>query len=234
MINKNNQPGHLHPISQMTWQASQIFAEMGFSVVEGTEIETEFFNFDALNIPAGHPARGMQDTFWLNPLAAKKLLITHDTTIDARYLSNNEPPFRIVTPSRVFRNEATDATHEAQFYQFGGLVVEENVSLGHLKGILEHFYKKLLGSEISLRFRPSYFSFVEPGMEIDIKWRGQWLEVCGAGLSHPNVFTSCKRDSSKWRGLAFGSAIDRLVMIKYGVEDIRHFYSGDQRFLKQF
>lgn len=226
--------GHLHPISQMIFEASEIFAEMGFQVVLGNEIETEFFNFDALNIPANHPARSMQDTFWLKPLEEHKLMITHDTTIDARYLSENEPPFRIVTPARVFRNEATDATHEAQFYQFGGLVVDENVHLGHLKGILENFYKKLLGDQIELRFRPSYFSFVEPGLEIDIKWGDRWLEVCGAGMTHPNVFSACGRDPKKWRGLAFGSTIDRLVMIKYGVEDIRHFYAGDTRFLEQF
>ncbi len=224
----------LHPLTQIIYEATTIFRELGFSVVWGPEIETEFYNFDALNVPANHPARAMQDTFWLKPHTERRLLRTHDTAVDARFLDQHEPPFRILTPGRVFRNEATDATHEAQFYQIGGLVVEEGVTMSHLKGMLEFFYKRMLGAETELRFRASFFPFVEPGVEVDIKWGNRWLEVCGAGLAHPNWLRACKRDPEKWRGLAFGSAVDRLAMIKYGIEDIRHFYSGDLRFLKQF
>ena len=234
-MDQNSKPrGHLHPLSQIIWETQTIFKDLGFQIVEGPEIETEWFNFDALNIPANHPARAMQDTFWLKPLEARKLLRTHDTAIDARFLTDNEPPFRILTPGRVFRNEATDATHEAQFYQIGGVGIDQNVQMGHLKGMIEYFYRRLLGDKIEFRWRPSYFSFVEPGLELDIKWGNKWLEVVGAGMYHPNVFKACGRDADKWHGLAFGSAVDRLAMIKYGITDIRQFYSGDLRFLKQF
>ena len=226
--------GHLHPLSRIITEISLIFSKMGFSVILGPELETELFNFDALNVPKDHPARDMQDTFWAKPLSDRRLLRTQDTAIDARYLAEHEPPFRILTPGRVFRNEATDMTHEAQFYQIGGMVVDQNLTLGHLKGILECFYKELLGSDIEIRFRPSYFPFVEPGIEVDIKWKDKWLEVCGAGMTHPNVFTAAGRDPNKWQGLAFGSAVDRLAMIKYGIDDIRQFYSGDMRFISQF
>lgn len=227
---------HIHPISQMMWQASEIFAEMGFRVAEGPEIETEWNNFDALNVPAGHSARDMQDTFWLKPMGERKLLRTHMTAVSLRELAKKELPLRVVSPGRVFRNEATDATHEAQFYQFDGLAIDRpgKITMAHLKWTLETFYKKLFGADIEMRMRASFFPFVEPGVEVDIKWGDKWLEVCGAGLLHPNVFKSAGLDPNEWQGLAFGSTIDRLAMIKYGIEDIRHFYSGDKRFLDQF
>ncbi|OHA57764.1 MAG: phenylalanine--tRNA ligase subunit alpha [Candidatus Vogelbacteria bacterium GWA1_51_14] len=235
--------GHLHPISRVMIEAGQIFAEMGFKVADGPEIETEWNNFDALNVPANHPAREMQDTFWLKSDGGKQLLRTHMTAVSLRELAKKELPLRVVSPGRVFRNEATDATHEAQFYQFDGLAIDRPgvITMAELKGTLETFYKKLFGRDLEMRFRASFFPFVKPGVEIDIKWGdkpgrpdGGWLEVCGAGLLHPNVFRAAGLDPAKWQGLAFGSTIDRLAMIKYGVEDIRHFYVGDKRFLDQF
>ncbi len=232
------QRGHLHPLTQIIYTAHQFFKKQGFIVAEGPEIESEHYNFDALNIPADHPARAMQDTFWLKPIEKRKVLRTHTTSVDPRYLETHEPPFRIITPGRVFRNEATDATHEAQFYQIDGLVVGEDVHMGNLKWMLEEFYRTIFGPDIEFRWRRSFFSFVEPGVELDIKWGGKWLEVVGAGMLHPNVFTSTGRSASrrtkKWRGLAFGTGLDRLAMIKYGINDIRLFYSDDARFLKQF
>ncbi len=236
MTENKGQLGHLHPISQMAWRAKEIFAEMGFALADGPETEDEWHNFDALNMPANHPARAMQDTFWLKPLTDRKLLRTHMTTVSLRELAKKNLPLRVVSSGRVFRNEATDATHEAQFYQFDALAIDRSgkITLAELKGTLEHFYKQLFGENITMRMRASFFPFVEPGVEVDIKWGEKWLEVCGAGLLHPNVFRSAGLDPSEWQGLAFGSAIDRLAMIKYGIEDIRHFYSGDCRFLNQF
>lgn len=226
--------GHLHPLTQIITKAEEVFSDLGFSIIRGPEVEEEFYNFDALNIPANHPARAMQDTFWLKPLDKRQVLRTHTTSVDARYLKDHEPPFRILAPGRVFRNEATDATHEAQFYQIDGLVVEENVNLGQLKWLLENFYRSIFGQKLEFRWRPSYFSFVEPGVEGDIKWGDRWLEVVGAGMLHPNVFTAAGRDPKKWKGLAFGSTVDRLAMLKYGIPDIRELYHGDKRFLDQF
>ena len=235
--------GHLHPLTQIIYTAERYFRELGFAVAEGPEIESERYNFDALNIPADHPARAMQDTFYLKepigpPLhkasKGKPLLRTHTTAVDAHYLEEHEPPFRIIAPGRVFRNEATDVTHEAQFYQIDGLVVAEDVHLGHLKWLLEEFYRHIFGTHLEFRWRRSFFSFVEPGVELDIKWGGKWLEVVGAGMLHPNVFAATGRDPKKWRGLAFGTGLDRIAMIKYGISDIRLFYGGDPRFLKQF
>ncbi len=226
----------LHPLTQITWEATKIFAEMGFRVAEGPELETEFNNFDALNVPAGHPARAMQDTFWLKPREKGELLRTHMTAVSLRELVKKQLPLRVVSPGRVFRNEATDSTHEAQFYQFDALAIDRPgvITMADLKGTLETFYKKLFGPQVELRLRASYFPFVEPGVEVDIKWGDRWLEVCGAGMLHPNVFKAAGVDPAEWQGFAFGSTIDRLAMIKYGIEDIRHFYAGDLRFLKQF
>jgi phenylalanyl-tRNA synthetase alpha chain len=226
----------LHPLTQITWEATKIFEEMGFSVAQGPEKETEFNNFDALNIPANHPARAMQDTFWLKPRQDNVLLRTHMTAVSLRELAKKQLPLRVVSPGRVFRNEATDATHEAQFYQFDGLAIDRpgKITMAHLKWVLENFYKKLFGKDIEIRIRASFFSFVEPGIEVDIKWGNRWLEVCGAGMLHPNVFKLVGLDPNEWQGLAFGSTIDRLAMIKYGIEDIRQFYAGDLRFIKQF
>ena len=227
---------NLHPLTQIIWEAAKIFGAMGFSVAEGPEIETEFYNFDALNVPANHPARAMQDTFWLKSPDQDLLLRTHMTSVSLRELAKKQLPLRVVSPGRVFRNETTDATHEAQFYQFDGLAIDTpgKITLADLKGTLEHFYQRLFNRPIEMRMRASFFPFVEPGVEVDIKWGDRWLEICGAGMLHSNVFKAAGVDPDKWQGFAFGSTVDRLAMIKYGVEDIRHFYTGDLRFLKQF
>jgi len=238
--------GHLHPLSLVLFQINQIFTELGFTIADGPEIETEFYNFDSLNIPEYHPARDMWDTFWLKPINAKKLLRTHTSPVQVRFMEKHKPPLRIIAPGKVFRHEATDATHEAQFYQLEGLVVGENISLAHLKGTLEDFFEKFFGKKTELRLRPSYFPFVEPGVEIDascFKCNGSgcstckgtgFIEIMGAGVVHPKVLESSGIDSKKYSGFAFGCGIDRLVMLKYGVDDVRLLYSGDLRLTNQF
>ncbi len=244
--------GHIHPLTQMLWQVSEIFKELGFTVADGPEVETEFYNFDALNVPKDHPARDMQDTFWLKPNKLGQLLRTHTSPVQVRYMQTHAAPIRIIVPGKVFRYEATDATHEAQFHQLEGLMVGEDVSMTHLKGTLEYFLKKLFGDSVTIRLRPSFFPFVEPGAEVDMSCsncdgKGEiatgrcsvckgtgWIEVMGAGMVHPNVLRAAGYDPEQVRGFAFGVGLDRLVMMKRGIDDIRLLYSGDERFLKQF
>jgi phenylalanyl-tRNA synthetase alpha chain len=233
--------GHIHPVSLMISDIARIFREMGFGIADGPEVETEWYNFDALNFPKNHPARDMQDTFWLKrtgPDGEKLLPRTHTSNMQIRYMQNNKPPMRIIAPGKVFRNEATDATHEAEFYQFEGLVVDKEISLANLKTVLATFFKKMFGDDVQLRFRPSFFPFVEPGVEVDIYFKNRWLEVMGAGLIHKNVleagFKGTDVNPTEWTGFAFGGGVERLLMIKYGVDDIRHIYSGDLRFVHQF
>lgn len=243
---------HIHPIVRIIEDVNRIFYEMGFTLVDGPELETEYYNFDALNVPKDHPARDMQDTFWVKPgkndAGAKNLLMrTHTSPVQIHYMENNKPPLAIICPGRVFRNEATDARHEAMFHQVEGLVVGKDISLASLKSTLNIFFRKLLGSDVDIRFRPSYFPFVEPGVEIDIscfKCKGEgkcqvcggsgWLEIMGAGMVHPKVLNGVGVNPEEWRGFAFGGGIDRLAMLKYGIDDIRLFYSGDLRLVNQF
>lgn len=234
---ENQNKGHLHPMTQIIREIQTIFQEIGFEIALGPELETEFYNFDALNIPANHPARAMQDTFWVLPPKGsqeKLVLRTHTSPVQIRYMQNNKPPLKIIVPGKVYRNEATDATHEAQFYQFEGLYIDKKVSLAELKGTMEFFFKKFFGSDIQIRFRPSFFPFVEPGVEADIFFKGKWLEVMGAGNVHENVLKIVGLDPDEYSGFAFGGGIDRLLMIKYGVDDIRQLYTGDLRFVNQF
>lgn len=233
--------GHLHPLTLMENEIREIFRGLNFSVVEGPEVETEHYNFDALNIPANHPARDMWDTFWLktdakkNANVAKKLLLrTHTSPMQIRYMETHRPPFQIIVPGRVFRYEATDVSHEINFHQVEGLMVGENVNLANFKYIIEEFFRQLFGPEVHARLRPSHFPFVEPGLEVDIKLKAEWLEVMGAGMVHPNVFKAVGYDPSKVQGFAFGLGLERLAMIKYKIPDIRLFYSGDLRFINQF
>jgi phenylalanyl-tRNA synthetase alpha chain len=239
--------GKLHPITDTIRRLSQIFVEMGFEIADGPEIEDEFHNFDALNIPQNHPARDMQDTFWIKDKHAEKIrsvsdmyhdeplvLRTHTSNVQVRFMENfmkagREFPFKIIAPGKVFRNEATDATHEVQFHQIEGLVVGEGVSLAHLKGTLETFIKKLFGDDVEIRLRPGYFPFVEPGVEVDLKYKGKWLEMLGAGMVHPNVLEAVGIDSKKYSGFAFGVGVDRLTSMKYKLDDIRKLYQGDMR-----
>ncbi len=225
--------GYPHPISLVQRQIEESFQSMGFSVIDGLEIETEHYNFDALNIPKNHPARDQYDTFWLKNLDL--LLRTHTSPMQARYMEKNNPPLRIIVPGRCFRHEATDASHDVQFYQVEGLMVGKNISMANFKGIIETFLKDFFGPELKMRLRPGYFPFTEPSFEVDIqRENGKWLEIMGAGMVHPNVFKSAGYLSDKWQGFAFGVGIDRLAMLKYKIDDIRLFYSNDLRFLKQF
>lgn len=250
----SNQTGHYHLITQAVQEISDIFSEIGFSVVEGPEVETDHYNFEALNFPPDHPARDMQDTFWIKDSKVvsngsnsenssltthpSRLLRTHTSPVQIHYMESHPPKdgeqIAIIVPGKVFRNEATDATHEAQFHQFEGLFVDKDVSMAHLKGVLTHFFKKYFGEDAEIRFRPSFFPFVEPGVEVDMQWKGKWLEMMGAGLVHPNVLEAAGVDSKKWQGFAFGGGIDRLIAVKYGLSDIRELYTGDLRFVNQF
>lgn len=231
---EKEQKGHLHLITQATEELCGILRELGFSTVEGPEIETDHYNFEALNFPPDHPARDMQDTFWLKPAYKKLLLRTHTSPVQIRYMESHKPPLAIAVPGKAFRNEATDASHEAQFYQIEGLYVDKEVSIAHLKGVLLHLFKKYFGEDAEIRFRPSFFPFVEPGVEVDMKFKGKWLEMMGAGLVHPNVLKAAGVDPKKWQGFAFGGGIDRFVAIKYGLHDIRELYTGDLRLINQF
>lgn len=233
--------GHLHPLTRIMNEIRQIFLAMNFSVVEGPEVETEYYNFDALNIPPDHPARDMWDTFWLKPESHKSktksrklLLRTHTSPMQIRYMEKHEPPIQIIVPGRVFRYEATDASHEINFYQVEGLMVGPGISLANFKSVVEHFFKKFFGPDIAFRFRPSYFPFTEPSLEVDVKFKGKWLEVMGAGMVHRNVFHAVKYNPNEVQGFAFGIGVERLAMIKYNIPDIRLFYSGDLRFINQF
>jgi phenylalanyl-tRNA synthetase alpha chain len=233
--------GHLHPLTVVQNEVERIFSQLGFSVIDGPEMETEYYNFDALNIPAHHPARDMWDTFWVkqpDALAQKKaqrlLMRTHTSPVQVRYMEKHEPPFQIIVPGRVFRYEATDASHEINFYQVEGLMVGKDISLSNFKFIIEHFLKRVFGPGAKARYRPSYFPFVEPGLEIDVWYRGAWLEIMGAGMVHPRVFEYAHYNPHDWQGFAFGVGLDRIAMIKYGIPDIRLFYGGDVRLTEQF
>ncbi len=226
--------GHLHPITQVTREVYEIFRQVGFDIAEGPEIENEYYNFDKLNIPENHPSRDMWDTFWLKPLSDKKLLRTHTSPVQIRYMESHKPPFKIIVPGKVYRNEATDATHEAQFYQLEGLVVGEEISMADLKGTLQFFFEKFFGDKVQIRFRPSFFPFVEPGVEVDVFFNGKWLEVMGAGMVHPSVLEGVGLHPQKYKGFAFGAGIDRLIMTKYNIGDVRLLYTGDLRLINQF
>ncbi len=233
MIDPNSQKaGTLHPITLILDEVVRISSDLGFSVALGPELEDEWHNFDALNVPKDHPARDMQDTFFIKGKEGM-VLRTHTSPVQIRYMQSHTPPFAIIVPGKVFRNEATDATHEAQFHQVEGLVVGEGITLEHLKGTLLEFFKQLFGPSAEIRLRPSYFPFVEPGVEVDVKVGEKWLEVCGAGMVHPNVFTAAGYHPEKVTGFAFGMGLDRLAMIKFGIPDVRLFYQGDLR-LNQF
>ncbi len=236
--------GHLHPLTHLDAEVRRIFSAMNFQIVDGPEVESEYYNFDALNIPAHHPARDMWDTFWLMEPGTggearrkhRMLLRTHTSPVQVRFMEAHHPPFQIIVPGRVFRYEATDASHAANFYQVEGLMVGSEVTLANFRYIVEEFFRELFrGQKISFRFRPSFFPFVEPGLEVDIQiGKGKWLEVMGAGMVHRNVFDGVRYNPDKVQGFAFGVGLDRLAMIKYGVPDIRLFYSGDLRFVRQF
>ncbi|MFZ2038338.1 MAG: phenylalanine--tRNA ligase subunit alpha [Minisyncoccia bacterium] len=262
----------INPLTHVIDRISTILSDLGFTYVSGPELETEYYNFDALNVPKDHPSRDMQDTFWLkqfsseencspdhfvkqNDLGVKscrserKLLRTQTSAVQIRFMEqNNQPPFKIFSPGRVFRQEATDATHEMQFYQWEGLLIDKNVSMADLKSVINTIFDRFFERDINVRFRPSFFPFVEPGAEVDIscfkcvtgvpgcpicKGTG-WVEVMGAGMVNPKVLNGMGINPEKWQGYAFGASIERLAMMKYGIDDIRLFYSGDLRLVNQF
>jgi phenylalanyl-tRNA synthetase alpha chain len=269
--------GHAHPITLVTNEIARIFTEIGFDVVDGVELDSEWYNFDALNVPRDHPSRDMQDTFWIKPESLGKrelseaeervihsgkslgyVLRTHTSTMQIRTMEKwvkekKEFPLAIVCPGKVFRNEATDARHEAQFHQIEGLLVGKDITLAHLRGTLEHFFSTLYARPIEIRFRYSFFPFVEPGVEVDMQCfkcggtgavqdnekcglcsASGWIEIMGAGMVHPHVLENCGINSREYQGFAFGGGIDRIAMLKWAFDDIRALYNGDLRVVNQF
>ena len=240
----NRPQGKVHPVSQVIDELTSIFAELGFSVAEGPDVENEYNNFTALNTPPNHPARDMHDTFYLDE--SKNLLLrTHTSPVQIRTMLNSKPPFKIIAPGRTYRCDS-DQTHTPMFHQLEGLYVDQNVTMADLRGCLDYFLKKFFEvDEIKMRFRPSHFPFTEPSAEVDIGYElkngkitiGQgdkWLEILGCGMVHPNVLKNAKVDSSKYQGYAFGVGIDRLAMLKYGINDLRSFFESDVRWLEHF
>ncbi len=237
--------GRLHPITQVIDEICTIFNRMGFSVVEGPEIETEYNNFTGLNIPLEHPSRDVFDTFYLKG-KDKLLLRSHTSPVQIRVMKSRKPPLAVVVPGRVYRPDAVDASHSFMFHQIEGFMVDENIRFSDLKGVLEVIAKAVFGKDIRMRFRPHFFPFTEPSLEVDIsciicKGKGcsvcgqkGWLEILGSGMIHPNVFKHVGYDPKKYTGFAFGMGIERIAMLKYGIDDIRLFFENDLRFLKQF
>ncbi|MFA6520580.1 MAG: phenylalanine--tRNA ligase subunit alpha [Candidatus Paceibacterota bacterium] len=228
----DNKTGTIHPLTLLADEAYQTFSELGFEIVTGPELESEWYNFDVLNVPKDHPARDMQDTFVIKN-EKEKVLRTHTTAVIARAMEqagkDGRMPAAFISVGKVFRNEATDFSHEMQFYQIDGGMIGENISLANLKGVLTHFYKKMLGDEVEVEFRPSFFPFTEPSIEVFAKFNGKWLEMMGAGMAHPNVLKNIGLDPKKYQCLLFGGGLDRIAMIKWGVPDVRLFYQGDLR-----
>lgn len=215
---------------------------MGFSFADGPLLESEKYNFDLLNVPKDHPARDMQDTFFIKDEPGY-VLRTHTSPVQVRYMEAHKPPIRVIVPGKAFRNEATDMTHEAEFFQLEGLMVGEGVHAGHLRGTLETFFDELFKGKAEVRFRPSFFPFVEPGLEVDMritgesapaKLRDRWIEIMGAGMIHPQVLRNAGLDPAQYQGFAFGMGIDRLALLRYGIDDIRLMHSADLRFINQF
>ncbi len=235
--------GHLHPLTLVKRRIEDIFKTMGFGTIEGPEVETEFYNFDALNIPKDHPARDIWDTFYLKK---GKLLRTHTSPVQIHYMEKNNPPLRIIVPGRIYRHEATDASHDFQFYQVEGLMIGKDVSAANFRAVIREFLGRFFEKKVNVRLRPSFFPFTEPSFEVDIsclvcKGKGcsvcsqtGWVELIGAGMVHPNVLKASGINPKNWQGFAFGIGMDRLAMMKYKIEDVRLFRSGDLRFINQF
>ena len=237
--------GSIHPVSQVMDELTEIFADMGFAVAEGPEIEDDWHNFTALNIPETHPARAMHDTFYIEGSNGQQVLRTHTSPVQIRTMQSTPPPIRIIAPGRVYRSDS-DATHTPMFHQIEGLVIDRGITLGHLKWTLETFLKAFFErDDVVLRMRPSYFPFTEPSAEVDVGWsleKGRrvvggsegWMEVLGSGMVHPRVIAACGLDPDEWQGFAFGTGVDRLAMLKYGMDDLRAFFDGDLRWLKHY
>ncbi len=235
--------GHIHPLTRAQRELENIFIGMGFSIVEGPEVELDYYNFQALNIPENHPARDTQDTFYITD---NILLRSQTSPVQVRAMEHQKPPIRIISPGRVYRSDALDATHSPLFHQLEGLVVDKGITMGDLKGTLAVFAKKMFGEETKIRFRPHHFPFTEPSAEVDVSCfvcggkgcrlcKGEgWIEILGAGMVHPFVLSNCGIDPEEYSGFAFGLGIERITMARYGIDDIRLFYENDERFLEQF
>lgn len=245
--------GHLHPLTQVKREACQIFQNMGFEIADGPDIESEWYNFDALNVPIDHPAREVHDTFFVKqknreklPNTKKLIMRTHTSPAQVRFMQKHNPPLRIIVPGRCFRHEATDPSHEFQFYHLEGLMVGKDISVANFKAVVQEFLKKFFRKIVPIRLRPEYFPFTEPSFEVDMGCTvcdGQgcsvcsqtgWLEIMGAGMVHPNVFKNAGLNLKDWQGFAFGMGLDRLTMMKYKIPDVRLFHTSDLRFLNQF
>ena len=236
--------GTLHPVTQVTRELEDIFSSMGYAILDGPEVELDFYNFEALNIPQDHPAREMYDTFWCDD-ERHLLLRTHTSPVQIRALERMEPPFRAIAPGRCFRNETVDASHEHTFHQMEGLVVGEDITVGHLIGTMKTFLREVFRRDLEIRLRPGFFPFVEPGFELDVRCpfctdgcsvckRTTWIELCPCGMVHPAVLRHGGVDPEKYTGFAFGLGLSRLVMLRFGIDDIRHLMGADLRFLEQF
>ena len=226
--------GRLHPITQTLRQTLDVLRRLGFTVVEGPEVELSSYNFDKLRIPENHPARDMWDTFWIDREDEPMLLRTHTSPMQIRYMETHEPPIRVAVPGRCYRYEATDMTHEWMLQQVELLAIDKGISLADLKGTLHEFARQIFGPDSEVMLRNSYFPFVEPGVELAVKFRGKWLEIMGGGMVHPEIIENAGYDSSIYTGFAAGMGIERIAMAVYEVDDIRHFYTNDLRFLSQF
>jgi phenylalanyl-tRNA synthetase alpha chain len=228
--------GTIHPLSLLAQEAYEVFSEMGFEIALGPELESEWYNFDVLNVPKDHPVRDMQDTFFIKDKKGY-VLRTHTTNVTARAIEQagkeGRLPCAFISIGKVFRNETTDATHEMQFYQIDGAMVGEDISIADLKGVLTHFYKKMLGENAEIEFRPSFFPFTEPSIEVFAKFQGKWIEMGGSGMLHPNVLRNLDLDPKKYQGFAFGHGFDRIAMVKWDIPDVRLFFQGDLR-INQF
>jgi phenylalanyl-tRNA synthetase alpha chain len=223
--------GGLHPVTRTLERIEQLFHSLGFAIASGPEIESDFYNFTALNIPENHPARAMHDTFYIDP---QHVLRTHTSPVQVRYMENHQPPLKIISSGRVYRVDS-DATHSPMFHQVEGLWVDESISFANLKGVVQDFLQRFFEQDdLKVRFRPSFFPFTEPSAEMDMSWKGGWLEIGGCGMVHPNVLRHVNIDSEKFLGFAFGLGVERLAMLRYGVNDLRQFFESDLRFLKQF
>ena len=241
---KKSKIGHIHPLTLVQRELEDVFIGMGFSIAEGPEVEYDYYNFQALNIPENHPARDTQDTFYITD--DKILLRSQTSSVQARVMEKQKPPIRIISPGRVYRSDAMDATHSPLFHQMEGLAVDEGITMGDLKGMLETFAKTEFGEDTKIRFRPHHFPFTEPSAEVDISCfmcggkgcrlcKGEgWIEILGAGMVHPNVLSMCGIDPEKYSGFAFGMGLERIAMLKYHIDDIRMFYENDVRFIEQF
>ena len=228
---RKEERGSLHPVTQTLHRIESLFHSIGFSVAHGPQIESDFYNFTALNIPESHPARAMHDTFYIDE---SFVLRTHTSPVQIRHLEKNKPPLKIISPGRVYRVDS-DATHSPMFHQVEGLWVDQQVSFADLKGVIEDFLQNFFeNKDLKVRFRPSYFPFTEPSAEMDMTWKGGWLEIGGCGMVHPEVFKHVGIDSNQYQGFAFGLGVERLTMLRYGVQDLRHFFNNDLRFLQQF